>query len=104
MIRLVPPMVCTDAEIDEGNVFHGPAAVVAYFQDVAATFGEWQIEAEEVLRNGEKFVVFWRETTRTHELEMQAQTAMLFVVRDGKIVEARGYLDRTTALEAAGLA
>jgi hypothetical protein len=34
---------------------------------------------------------------------MQSDTAMLFKVRQQKIVEATGYLDREEALKAAGL-
>jgi ketosteroid isomerase-like protein len=89
--------------VDQEVVLHGPDAVVRYFADVAATWDEWRVEAERVLRNGDVFVVFWHETARSRELETHNETATLFTVRDGKVVEARGYLDRAAALEAAGL-
>jgi ketosteroid isomerase-like protein len=89
--------------LDEGEVMHGPDAVMRYFHDVAATWDEWRIEPEEVRRNGDTFVVFWHETCRSHEIEMHSETAMLFKLRGGKVVEARGYLDRDAALEAAGI-
>jgi ketosteroid isomerase-like protein len=89
--------------VDQEVVLHGPDAVVRYFADVAATWDEWRVEAERVLRNGDVFVVFWHETARSRELETHNETATVFTVRDGKVVEARGYLDRAAALEAAGL-
>jgi len=56
--------------VDQEVVLRGPDALTRYFADVAATWDEWHVEAERVLRND---------------------------------VEARGYLDRAAALEAAGL-
>ncbi|HEX6713695.1 MAG TPA: nuclear transport factor 2 family protein [Thermoleophilaceae bacterium] len=90
--------------IDEEAVLRGPAAFMRYWKDVAATWDEWLIRPERVLEQDDTFVVFWRETTKSREIEMQNETATVFTVRDGKIVEARGYLDRGAALEAAGLA
>lgn len=89
--------------IDEGNVMHGPDAFVRYFEDVAATWDEWSVQPEDVRGSGDTFVVFWRETTRTRGIEMQNETASIFKFRGGQVVEARGYLDRAAALEAAGL-
>ena len=90
--------------IDESAVLRGPDEIVRYLRDVAGTWDEWRLETEGVRRNGDTFVVFWRETSRSRELEMQTQSATNFTIRDGKVVEARGYLDRNAALEAAGLA
>lgn len=89
--------------VDQEVVLHGPDAFARYFADVAGTWDEWRVEAERVLRNGDVFVVFWHETARSRELETHNETATVFTVQDGKVVEARGYLDRGAALEAAGL-
>jgi ketosteroid isomerase-like protein len=89
--------------IDEAVVLRGPDAFVRYFRDVADTWDEWRLEAERVVHAGDTFVVFWHETTRSHELEMHNETATVFLVRAGKVVEARGYLDRAAALDAAGI-
>ena len=89
--------------IDEANVLHGRDAFVRYFEDVAATWDEWHVQPEDVRGGGDTFVVFWRETTRARGIEMQNETASIFKFRDGQVVEARGYLDRAAALEAAGL-
>jgi ketosteroid isomerase-like protein len=89
--------------IDESTVLRGPHEIVRYLREVAGTWDEWHLEVEEVRRNGDTFVIFWRETSRSREIEMQTETATNFTIRHGKVVEARGYLDRNAALEAAGL-
>jgi ketosteroid isomerase-like protein len=50
-------------------------------------------------------VVLWHEIARSRhsEQEMETNTAVIYTVRDAKVVEARGYMDRAEALEAAGL-
>jgi ketosteroid isomerase-like protein len=89
--------------IDESAVLRGHDEIGRYLREVAGTWDEWRLEAEEVRRNGETFVVFWRETSRTREIVMHTESATNFTIRDGKVVDARGYLDRNAALEAAGL-
>jgi ketosteroid isomerase-like protein len=96
-------MYGTVGGIDETAVMRGPDAFASYFNDVLATWDEWRVRADEIRGDGETFVVFWHETTRSHGLEMQNETANVMKFRDGKVVEARGYLDRAAALEAAGL-
>jgi ketosteroid isomerase-like protein len=34
---------------------------------------------------------------------METKTAVVYAVRNGKVVKARGYMDRAQALEAVGL-
>lgn len=55
---------------------------------------------------GDAIVVFWREIGRASHghLEVETETAVMFKVRNRRIAEARGYLDRDEALRAAGLA
>jgi len=36
-------------------------------------------------------------------VEMETDTAMVYEVRDGRVVRIQGYMDRDEALEAAGL-
>jgi ketosteroid isomerase-like protein len=89
--------------IDEGLELRGAEAAVKYFDEVADTWDEWHLQPEQVLNNGDTFVVFWRETSRSRGLEIVNQTASVLRIRDGKIGEWQGYLDRAKALEAAGL-
>jgi ketosteroid isomerase-like protein len=90
--------------IDEAVVLHGADAAISYMRDVSDTWDEWRFETEQLLENGDTVVVFWRETSRSRGIEVVTETATVFHVRDGKIVEWRGYLDRAQALAAAGLA
>jgi hypothetical protein len=62
-------------------------------------------EIEGLVEGDDVAVVFWRETARSHQsdLKIRYDTASLFKVRAGKIVEMTGYLDRDEALRAAGL-
>ena len=90
--------------IDEAVVLHGPDAAISYMRDVSDTWDDWLFDTKQVLENGDTFVVFWRETSRTRGIEMVIETATVFKIRDGKVAEWRGYLDRADALEAAGLA
>jgi ketosteroid isomerase-like protein len=49
-------------------------------------------------------VAFLRESVRSRGgLDLQKETAVIIKIREGRITEARGYLDRDEALKAAGL-
>jgi ketosteroid isomerase-like protein len=71
---------------------------------VARTWDEWSVQTEDIRGDGDTFIVFWRETTRSRGIEMRNETATVFKFRNGNVVEGRGCLDRAVALEAAGLA
>ena len=49
--------------------------------------------------------MFFHEIARSrHSSEvMETRTAVLYTLRDGKLVEARGYMNRDDALAAAGI-
>ena len=63
------------------------------------------IDVERLIDVGDTVVALWREIARSRhsELEIHSDTAMVFKVRAGRIVEARGYMNRDQALEAAGV-
>jgi ketosteroid isomerase-like protein len=50
-------------------------------------------------------VALWHEIAhiRDSELEVKGETASLIKLRDGKVVELRGFMDQDEALQAAGL-
>jgi ketosteroid isomerase-like protein len=50
-------------------------------------------------------VALWNETVRIRDSQsdIESSTASLIKVRDGRVVEMRGYMDRDEALRAAGL-
>jgi ketosteroid isomerase-like protein len=99
-------MYGTRGGIDQDRVFRGRQSVVDYWNDVGDTWAAVRFEPERIIESGDVIVVFWRETARSarSELEIKAETAGVLKVRDGKIAELRGYMDRAEALRAAGLA
>src|SRR3954447_26131721 len=80
--------------IEEAEVMDGPDGFRRYFLDVAATWDEWRLVAAQVHRNGDTFVVFWDETSRSREIEGPSETPPLSTIRDGCVVSGRGSLDR----------
>ena len=94
----------TRGGLDEKQVLRGPDAVVEYVRDeITDPWERYEVETERLIEVGDTVVVFLHETGRPRhgDLEMQSDTAMTFRVRQHRIVEARGYLDRDEALEAA---
>jgi ketosteroid isomerase-like protein len=91
--------------LDEGRVAHGYEEVARAF---AENFEAWEtlvLESERYIDAGDDVVVLWHEVARSRhsEQEMETNTAVIYTVRNGKVVEARGYMDRAQALEAVGL-
>jgi ketosteroid isomerase-like protein len=96
----------TRGGLDEKRVLSGPDAVLEYLRDeITDPWERYDVEAERLIEVGDSVVAFLHETAqpRHGDLEMQSDTAMIFKVRQEKIVEATGYLDRDEALQAARL-
>jgi ketosteroid isomerase-like protein len=96
----------TRGGLDEKRVLSGPDAVLEYLRDeITDPWERYDVEAERLIEVGDWVVAFLHETAqpRHGDLEMQSDTAMIFKVRQEKIVEATGYLDRDEALQAARL-
>lgn len=96
----------THGGLDEGQVLRGPAAVLEYMLEIQEPWEEFNVEIEQVIEAGDAVVVFMRETGRARHggPEVQNDTAMIFKVRQERVVEITGYLDRDEALRAAGAA
>jgi ketosteroid isomerase-like protein len=96
----------TRGGLDEDQVLHGPGAFVDYLREIGEPWDRFDVEVERYVEVGPAVVAFLRETGRSRhgDLELTNDTAMVFRVRAGKIVEATGYLDRDEALRAAGAA
>jgi ketosteroid isomerase-like protein len=91
--------------LDEGRVAHGYEELAKAF---AENFEAWEqliLETERYIDAGDRVVVFWHERARSRhsEQEMETNTAVIYAVRDGRVVEVRGYMERAEALEAVGL-
>ena len=93
----------TRGGLDEARVMRGPEAVLAYLREIREAWEEYDVEVEQMLEIDDGVLVYMQETARTRQsgLELQDHTAMILRVRNGKIVEMTGYLDREEALRAA---
>jgi ketosteroid isomerase-like protein len=95
----------TRGGLDEDQVIRGPDAWIEYMREIEEPWTRFDVEVERLTEVGDMVVVFLRESARARhgDLEVQNDTAMIIKVRQQKIVEATGYLDRDEALRAAGL-
>lgn len=66
---------------------------------------ERRIDPEEFLHVDDLVVVLLHEYRRGRNsgVELENDTAVVFTVRDGRVVRIQGYMDRDAALKAAGL-
>ena len=66
---------------------------------------ERRLEPEEFLHAGDLVVLRLHEYRRGRGsgIEMESDTAVVFTVRDGRVVRMQGYMDQSAALAAAGL-
>ena len=108
MSRLLDPDVIwlgTRGGLDEKRVGRGRQAVFDYLAEIQSLWEQFDAEVEQLIDTGDSVVVFWRETARARHggLEVESETAAIFKVENGQIVEIRGYLDRDEALRAARL-
>jgi ketosteroid isomerase-like protein len=93
--------------LEEGHLAHGlPEAVQTFWgeEDLEA-WDERRLEAEEFLDAGDDVVVLLHEYRRGRRsrIELETDTAVVCAVSGGRVVRIQGYMDRHTALEAAGL-
>ncbi len=107
--RLVDPKVefhGTVGGLEEGRIAHGLAQIAQEFEerDLEA-WEERRLEAEEFIDAGDNVVVLLHEYRRGRGsgVELESETAVVFAVREGRVVRIQGYMDRDAALEAAGL-
>ena len=92
--------------LTEGSVWRGPEEIREVFeQEDAEAWDERRLQAEEFIDAGDLVVVLLHEFRRGKGsgVEMETDTAVVYEVRDGRVVRTQGYMDRAQALEAAGL-
>jgi len=107
--RLVDPELefhGTVGGLQEGEVARGRAEIERVFEneDLAA----WdlrRLDPEEFIDAGDSVVVLVHEYRRGRGsgIEVEAETAMVLKVREGRVVRMQGYMDRGLALRTAGL-
>jgi ketosteroid isomerase-like protein len=87
------------------GVHRGPEEVRRWFLRWMGAWESYTAEAEELIDAGDQVVVVHYERGRgkVSGAEVDQRFANLFDLRDGRIVSRRPFLDRTEAVEAAGL-
>ena len=90
----------------EGNVARGIEAVRQTFEVWdAETWEETRLNPQEFIDAGRQVVVLQHELRRGRSsgVEVESETAVLFELRDGRVMRIQGFMDQEQALEAAGL-
>ena len=82
--------------------------MIAYFDEWASVFGEFRVEAEEIVEVGDQVVAVERQDARglkgsESEGTVGYTIACLISFKDGRISRVKEYATREEALEAAGL-
>jgi ketosteroid isomerase-like protein len=83
----------------------GPEAFVEGWGDWLEPWDSYEVEVEELLDAGEEVVALVRVQAKTTRdaVAIESESAALWSVRNGRISRIRFFLERDTALEAAGL-
>ena len=89
-----------------GRVMRGVDAIRRDYEQVEEMWDEHRVEPEQLFDAGDRVVLFHREYQRGKGsgVELEIDAAVVFDLRDGRIVRIQGYMDRDAALKAAGLA
>jgi ketosteroid isomerase-like protein len=91
---------------DDVGEIRGIEALRGYYQDWIDTFDDIDLVVGELRDAGDGRVVATQHVTgrgKASGVETEFRYAVVYTVRDGKIVRGREYIDHVTALEAAGL-
>jgi ketosteroid isomerase-like protein len=92
--------------VQEGRVYRGLAEVIREYDVVdGEAWEERRIEPQDFLDADDEVVVLFHEFRRGRGsgVELEADTAAVFTVRDGRVARMQGFLDRAAARQAAGL-
>ena len=95
-----------EGALDDHGPIHGKAELRAYLQDWLDMFDDFKMEPAELIDAGEDRVIAVTRLSGRAKLsgvETDLTFAVLYTVRDGKVVRGREYWTKEQALEAAGL-
>jgi ketosteroid isomerase-like protein len=83
----------------------GLAEVVEGFRDYYDTWERLELKPEEIIDTGDELIVFVHEVARGRKsgVVVETDTAAINTLHEGRVIQVRNYLDRSEALEAAGL-
>jgi ketosteroid isomerase-like protein len=88
-----------------GRVARGlPEILDSFMAEDLEAWEERRLDPQRFLHRTDLVVVLMHEYRRGKGgVEVEADTAVVFTVRQGRVIRVQGYLDQATALEAAGL-
>ena len=88
-----------------GPDWHGPEGVLGMAADWIEGFAEWSMSAEEFTDAGDRVMVRVHQTGlgETSRVSVESDYWFVFTLSEGKIAILDMYIDRSHALEAAGL-
>ena len=91
--------------LEEGRVVRGIGEIRRDYERVEETWDEHRVEPQELIDAGDRVVVFLREYQRgkSSGIELVVDTAVIFTLRNRRIVRIEAYMDRGAALEAVRL-
>jgi len=91
--------------LTEGRrTYTGPAGMRQYFRDLAEFAVEGHVEWSKVSDLGDQVLCLGRLSMRfASGVDLDQEAGCLCTWRNGKLLEMRGYMSKTEALEAAGL-
>jgi len=95
-----------EGAVDDAGEMNGTEALRRYVQDWLDTFDNVTIVPEELIDVGDDRVVAMQHITgraRLSGLETELRYAVVYTLREGKIIRGREYADRLEALKAVGL-
>jgi ketosteroid isomerase-like protein len=92
--------------LSEGVVSRGPDQAARFLLDDSQEWDELVYEPTELIEVGDAVVVLQHERRRGRRsgVEVEADTAAVFRLRDGRIWRCQGYMEQEEALGAVGLA
>jgi ketosteroid isomerase-like protein len=94
-----------DHDIPDRGEYRGRAGIQRWLEDWGAAWAEWNFEPREFIDAGARVVVVAQLTAKGRDsgVQVSRQDALVYTVRDGKIVRLDYYNTRDQALVAAGL-
>jgi ketosteroid isomerase-like protein len=96
----------TSGGLSEGSVARGIAAVREMFEGWdEEVWEEIRLSPQEFIDAGDQVVVLQHELRRGRGsgVEVESETAVLFELRDGRVIRMQGFMNPDEALAAAGL-
>ena len=92
-------------DFPDAQAHHGMEGVFRALTVWANAWSEWRIELDDYVDAGERVLVRGKQWGRGKDTgaEVEQPLCLVYLLRDGKVVEVRAFFDEDQALQAAGL-